>query len=125
MYFGVCLLKVSHVLSKLSYTVCTSKTTFYFLYQEKLCCISEPGAMDSLSKLPNYTLTIFDILFPLRNCQHYNCMNIKMSTNYHYLKSHPVNKKTTSIYSTFTICAQIYIYQIPKNLNIPPTDQSL
>ena len=51
MYFGVCLLKVSHVLSKLSHTVCTSKTTFYFLYQEKLCCISEPGAMDSLSKL--------------------------------------------------------------------------
>ena len=124
MYFGVCLLKVSHVLSKLSHTVCTSKTTFYFYTKRSFVVF--------LSLVPwivyqNYqnTLTTFDILFPLRNCQHYNCMNIKMSTNYHYLKAHPVNKKTTSIYSTFTICAQIYIYQIPNNLNIPPTDQSL
>ena len=49
MYFGVCLLKVSHVLSKLSHTVCTSKTTFYT--KRNFVLFSETGAMDSLSKL--------------------------------------------------------------------------
>ena len=124
MYFGVCLLKVSHVLSKLSYTVCTSKTTFYFLYQEKLCCISEPGAKDSLSKLyvDNIWYSISSSKLPtLKLYEHKKCQQIILKLTLSTRKRRQFTQRLLSVHKyTYIRFRRIQMYLQPTNhLNDP------